>query len=255
MCLAIPPIAAAGLSAASSVIGYIGQSQQANQQQAYNNAIYAQQSQQAIDEANYQNRQVERNNAFMLENRENAVRALQADRLALVEQERQESVATALDIENQRIERLKAQGALQSSDKAGLVLEVLLADYDRQFAINSGVMSQNLAFSSGQRVREQAKLTTTANSRIAQARPYEAAPFREPAPIQQVSRPSLLGTVIGAGTSAANAYQSRQYYDSSTGRYRIDRSKSLPSSLPQATPGQLWVNDARRRFNNSNGLN
>lgn len=254
MCVVVPAAAAIALTAASAAVGYIGQQQQATAQNKYQNAVYQQQAQNAIANADYQNRQVDRQNQFIADNERNVRQALAADREALVAQERQQGIATALEIKQARIERLRAQGAIQSSERAGLTLDSLLADFDRQEANIVGIQQQNLAFSSAQRVRETDKLYATAESRINSARPYEAAPFQAPTAPMPVQGPSLLATGLGVASSAVGQLQSRSIYDPTLGRYRIDGMSRIPTSLPTPSPGQAWVNDVRTRFN-TGGLN
>lgn len=232
MCVVVPLAATIAMGVASTAASYIGQQQQANQQRAYQNQVYEQQSQQAIAEAEYQNRQVTRNNEYIRRNAENARIALATDRQALVRQDRQESLATALDIEQKRIERLKAVGAIQASERAGLSLEGLMSDFYRQEARYVSVAQQNLAFSSAQRQLEGQKLVSTTNSRLNEARPYEAAPFQSPNLPAPVQSPSLLGAVLGAGSTVAGQLNSRSVYDPSRGRYVIGTQRALPTSLP-----------------------
>lgn len=228
-------VVSAAIGAVSSVVGYIGQSQQAAQQAAYQNQVYAQQQQQALDQANYQNRLVERQNQYITDNAVNTLAALRADRAALVSQERQETIAVALEAEAQRIEKLRAQGAIRATGKTGANIETLLADFDRQEAVNRGTIQRNLAFASAQRVRQGESLTATAQSRINQARPYEAAPFQSPTAPAPVQGPSLLGLGVNLAGQVYGAYSSRQVYDSTKNRYVLDRgNKTAPTALPQA---------------------
>lgn len=222
-----------GLSAASTAVGYIGQQQQAKQQREYNNAVYEQQKAQALAQAEYQNRQVERNNQYMQQNAVNAVEAADADKDALVVQQRQQGIATALELQQTRVEKLRAKGAIQASERAGLTLETLLADFDRQEATAKGIQQQNLAFASGQRMRERATIDATLESRINQARPYESAPIQTPYAPAPVQGPSLLAAGIGFASQAASTINSRSVYDASAGRYRIDGVSRIPTSLPQ----------------------
>ena len=235
MCVVVPMAATLAMTAAQGVVGYLGQAQQARSQAEYQNAVYTQQQQDALANAEYQNRQVERQNQYIQQNAENTLSALQVDREALLQQELQERRATSLDIQQRRIERLKAQGALRASARAGLSIDTLLSDYDRQASVADGIVMQNLAFATGQRQREQLKLTTMANSRINEARPYEAAPFQTPIRPQPVQGPSLLGTALGIGSGIAGTLQSRSVYDPTLGRYRIDTMRSLPSSMPRGS--------------------
>lgn len=232
MCVAVPVVAMVAMTAASAAVSYAGAQQQANAQRAYGEQVYEQQSQQAIADAEYQNRQVTRNNEFILQNAENVRAALSTDQDALVAQERQEAIATAINTQQQRIDRIRAVGAIQASERAGLTLETLLNDFDRQESQNNFITQQNLAFSSGQRQRESQNLVATARGRINEARPYEAAPFQSPQAPAPVSNPSLLGTVIGAGSSIAGTLNSRSTYDPTRGRYVIGTQTRLPTTLP-----------------------
>ena len=235
MCLVIPMAATLAMTAAQGAIGYLGQRQQASQQEQYNNAVYGQQVQQATDEREFQNRQVTRQNEFIQQNAANAIDSLYQDRGALVSQARQEAVAAALDIQDQRIAAIRARGAIQASERAGLTLDTLLQDFDRQEANYQGVTIQNLAFSSGQRQREGNKLISAAQSRINEARPYEAAPTQMPYAPAKVQRPSFLGAVLGTGAQMAGQVSTRQVWDSTKNRYVIDwghGNRNIPTGLP-----------------------
>ena len=252
MCVVVPMAAMLGLQAASSAVGYIGQAQQANQQQRYNNDVYRQQAQQAVNQQEYNNRVVERNNEFIRQNAANTQSALNTDRAALVSQERQENIATALDIQQRRIEAIRARGAIQASERAGLTLDTLLSDFDRQESVANAISQQNLAFASGQRVREQERLTATAQSRLNQARPFEAAPVQTPYAPARVQGPSLLGSALGFASSAAGTLNTRSVYDSQQGRFKVDRIRQLPQSLPQST---RWGQATRILGGSYQGLN
>lgn len=232
MCVVIPLAAQLAMTAGSGLVSYIGQRQQAAQQEQYDNAVYAQQSAEALANAEYQNRQVQRNNEYIQQNFTNVQQALQTDQEALVAQERQQSLATAQEIQQRRIERLRATGAIQASERSGLTLETLMGDFARQGAIADNTTNQNLAFASEQRVREGQKLVSVAQSRVNEARPYEAAPFQTPYAPAPVERPSLLGAALGVASGVAGGLQQRTVYDASRGRYVIDNARRLPTQLP-----------------------
>ena len=243
MCLPLAPAALAGIStavgAASSIVGYIGQSQQANAQQAYQNQVYQQQQQQALAQAEYQNRQVQQQNQYVLDNAANARAALATDRAALVSRERQEGLATALDIEQKRIERLKAVGALQSSERAGGSLDSLMADYYRQEAGYKSIAQQNLSFTAAQIQREQTGLTATAQGRINSVRPYESAPIQQPTAPAPVSRPSLFGAALNIGSNAVSNYSRYSSYDPYSNRYRIGSGSLNTSTGPKTAASAI----------------
>ena len=227
------------MSVASTAATYAAQKQAANRQAEYQNQVYNQQAEQAIAQAEYQNRQVTRNNEYILQNRDNAIAALTSDRQALVSQERQQSIATALDIQQKRMEAMRARGSLAASEKSGANLETLMGDYFRQEAQYRQITSQNAAFATAQRVRQNEALVTTANSRINEARPYEAAPFQSPTLPAPVSGPSLLGTVLSGATGVANTVSSRSTFDPTRNRYVIDRMRTTNNlyTNPPNPPG------------------
>lgn len=236
MCLASAVLAgiSTGISAASSVVGYIGQSQQAAQQAEYQNQVYRQQIDRRNAEYEYQKTQVEQQNQYVLDNAENAIQARIRDQDALVDRGRQESLATALDIEQRRMERLRAVGAVKSSERAGLTLETLMGDFYRQEAMSNNTSRQNLAFASTQIQREQEASRATAQGRINSVRPYSPAPIQEPTSPSPISGPSLLGTALNIGSTAVGTLNQYSSYDPYQNRYRIG-SGSLTTSTPART--------------------
>lgn len=232
MCLALAPAALAAISGgvgiASQAMGYLGQRRASAQQEQYNQQVYQQQQQQAIDTANFQNRQVTQQNEYIAQNRENALRALRIDQEAMVSQGYQESVAASLETEQNRIEAMKSRGSLQASEKQGVSLGTLLSDFYRQEAMFLSITENNLAFTSGQRQREGQKLVTTAQSRVNEARPYESAPVQTPYAPAPTARPSALGALVGIAGSGLNAYSQYSTYDPMQNRYRIGSAR-LPS--------------------------
>jgi len=241
MCVVIPAAVGIAASVASSAIGYIGQRQAASQQQAYNQAVYNQQVQQAQAQAEFQNRQVEAQNEYIRQNRENAAIALQQDRQALVSQSRQEAIATALDVEQKRIEAIRARGAIRASEKSGLQLETLLSDFYRQEAIYQKTSEDNLAFASGQRRLEAERLTAAANSRINEARPLIQAPVQTPFAPAPVAQPSFLGAVIGTASQVGNQLSSRQVYDPYEGRFRFGGQSVAPPRTSSSAPQRSFT--------------
>lgn len=232
MCVALAPIALAGISTAvgiaSSVASHAAQAKQARQQEEYNQQVYNQQLAQRDAEAEYQGRLVEQQNQYIEQNREAAMIALSRDRQALVSREREESLAVSLDLEQKRLERLKATGALKASGKAGVSYENLMSDFYRQEASYRSIGQQNLGFTRNQLGREGQSLTATAESRINDARPYQPAPLQQPDAPKPVNRPSGLATLTNIGASALGAYTSYSAVDSS-GRFRLGTSSRLPS--------------------------
>jgi hypothetical protein len=135
-----------------------------------------------------------------------------------------------LDLEQKRIERMKAVGALQSSERAGLSLESLMSDYYRQEATYQNVARQNLSFVSTQILREQENLTTRAQGRIDEARGFIPAPIQDPRPPQPVQGPSLLGSALEFGSSALGTYSASRTYNPYS-----SYSGSLYQSVPVTT--------------------
>lgn len=235
MCIVVAPAVMAAVSAAATIgsaaMAYRGQQQQVAAQNNYRQQVYQQQVQQAQANAEYQNNQVRQQNTYIQQNAENAMIALQADRQALVSREREEGLAIALDLEQKRMERLRAVGALQSSEKAGLTLENLMGDYYNQEARYRSISNQNLAFTSTQISREQDKLTAQARGRINDARPYQAAPIDTPVAPQLEPGPSFLGTALSTGSSLLGTFNNYSSYDAYSNRYRIGTGR-----LSQSTP-------------------
>lgn len=242
MCVVIPAAGMIAGQVAQGALGYIGARQQAAQQQDYNNQVYNQQARQAESEQAYQNNQVRQQNDYILQNAANAERSLYSDRSALASQSRQESLATALDIQQKRMEALRSRGSIQASERSGVTLENLMGDFYRQEAIYANVSQQNLGFGNQQRQLEGDKLTSVARSRINEARPYISSPVAQPQSPTQVQKPSILGALISTGSEVSNTISSRSVYDPYSGRYRLGGTRvASRTPAPYAVPSRSYA--------------
>lgn len=185
-----PAIAAAPLFAASlavtavtGVISYIGQQQQAE----------------AMAEA-------------QAANNENLRRAAIGDMVQktndLNARQQQETASTALRIQNQKTAAREAQAtAMASSEAAGLSVEQLFADYDRQYLSYADSQMQQLGFTEEQIARQRQSIEAQTKSRINSG--------WDNSPIQQ---PSLGAALIGIAAGGLQSYQTFSTIDPDTGK-------------------------------------
>lgn len=185
-----PAIAAAPLFAASlavtavtGVISYIGQQQQAE----------------AMAEA-------------QAANNENLRRAAIGDMVQktndLNARQQQETASTALRIQNQKTAAREAQAtAMASSEAAGLSVEQLFADYDRQYLSYADSQMQQLGFTEEQIARQRQSIEAQTKSRINSG--------WDNSPIQQ---PSLGAALMGIAAGGLQSYQTFSTIDPDTGK-------------------------------------
>lgn len=169
------------VSVASTALSYAGQQQQANAQTAYQEQMARQQ------------------NEYIKQNAEAANTAYIEQAATTNIQLGQKQTAAAQDLQQQGTARLRAQGtATASSESAGLSMDMLMADYERQEATYRDSIHQQLEWDMEQGAREVSGFRAQAQDRINSARPYTPSP---------VSSPSLAGALIGFGGQALDAYR------------------------------------------------
>ena len=123
MCIALTPLAMAGIStgvnAVGAIAGHVGRNKAASRQDAYNSAVYQQQLNYAQQQQLYQNRLVQQQNQYILDTRENATEAYINDLSAINARLQEEELASKVQLEQVRLDRLRAVGAISASEKTG----------------------------------------------------------------------------------------------------------------------------------------
>lgn len=178
-------------SAATGIVSYIGQSQQAEAQMEYQTQLM-----QARNQEIFENAQLAQESYLQ-----------QAHQLNLRQQHEDER--TSQDIQQTRLEAAQARAmtrvAAGESGVAGLSVDNLLRDFYRQEDVFNESVRRNREFSRLQTQEDMKGLRAQAQGRIAAIRPYLPEP---------VIRPNLLGsalqivTDVGArGSNLADQYQ------------------------------------------------
>ena len=160
-----------GLSAVTAGVGYVSQQQTAAAQ------LDAQQK-------NINNNAKAANTAMI-----QSVEDLQAREL-------QERAATALRVDNAKTRTMQAKGtALASSDSAGLSLNALMSDYDRQYQTYADAQYTQLGYTTEQLGRQREGFYSQAESRI------------NSVPLTPVTGGSIGGSLLSVGSSALSSYR------------------------------------------------
>lgn len=122
--------------------------------------------------------------------------------------QQQETAATALNINNQKqAARRAASTALATSESAGLSVDALLADYDRQYLNFADSQMQQLGFNVEQIARTREAISAEAQNRINTG--------WDNRPIQM---PSLGGALLEIGAAGIGAYDKYSVVDPLTGK-------------------------------------
>lgn len=122
--------------------------------------------------------------------------------------QQQEMASTALNINNQKqAARRAASTAAATSESAGLSVDALLADYDRQYLNYADSQMQQLGFNVEQIQRTRESITAGAQNRINTG--WDNRP---------VSMPSLGGALLEVGASGLAAYDKYSVADPLTGK-------------------------------------
>lgn len=167
-------------STASGIVGYIGQSQAANQQAAYQSALAQQRNQQ------------------ILENQRLAQESYlrQAQQVNIRQQQEEEKAST--ELQSTQIEamqaRARARVASGEAGVTGLSVDNLIADFYRQEDVYKQGVQRNVEFSRQQSQEDIKGLRAEAEGRAQAIQPYLPEP---------VARPSFLGTALQIGANAA----------------------------------------------------
>ena len=173
--------ASLGVSALTAGAGYAAQSKQAEA-----SAVYAQNAQNS------------------------AVESMLAQGQDLNAREVQERKATSLRKEEARRRAQSAQAtANATSESAGLSVDALMADYDRQYLNYADSQMQQLGFQTDQIERTREGLQAQAEGRINQAQS------------QIKAKPSLSMAVAGFGADAMGSYQQFAVRDPFTGEFTV----------------------------------
>lgn len=173
------------ISAVTGVVQYVGQQQQADAQY----------------DAQVQNQQATRDAAIsdMLR---------QSDDLAARQQ--QETSATALNVNNSRLAAMRAAStANASSEAAGVSVDMLMSDFDRQYLNYADSQFQQLGFTEDQIQRSREGIEAQALSRI------------NSVPMTPVVYPGLGGTLLGIGAQGLQSYQTFSTRDPISGNYTL----------------------------------
>lgn len=174
-----------GVSAVTAGVSYISQQQNAEAQ----------------IEAQEQNLQAQRDAATksMIQSSED-----------LQQRELQERASTALKIDNAKTRTMEAKAtANATSQSAGLSMDSLMADYDREYAGYENAQLKQLGFNTDQISRQREGLEAQAEGRI------------NSIPRQPVQQPSLGGTLLNFGSDALGSYQNFAARDPQTGNYTL----------------------------------
>ncbi|MDX2086033.1 MAG: hypothetical protein SFZ03_11680 [Candidatus Melainabacteria bacterium] len=187
MCEPISATAAAVLSGlaivastASGIVGYIGQSQAASQQAAYQSALAQQRNQQ------------------IAENQRLAQEAYlqQAHQVNLRQQQEEEKASQ--ETQSAQIEamqaRARARVASGEAGVSGLSVDNLIADFYRQEDVYKQGIQRNVELSRQQSQEDIKGLRAQAEGRYQAIQPYLPEP---------IARPSFLGAALQIGTNAA----------------------------------------------------
>lgn len=187
MCEPISATAAAVLSGlaivastASGIVGYIGQSQAASQQAAYQSALAQQRNQQ------------------IAENQRLAQEAYlqQAHQVNLRQQQEEEKASQ--ETQSAQIEAMQARARVRvasgEAGVSGLSVDNLIADFYRQEDVYKQGIQRNVDFSRQQSQEDIKGLRAQAEGRYQAIQPYLPEP---------IARPSFLGTALQIGANAA----------------------------------------------------
>lgn len=122
--------------------------------------------------------------------------------------QQQETASTALNVQNQRMASDRAAAtARANSESAGLSVDQLFADYDRQYLSYADSQMQQLGFNTEQINRSREQITAQTQNRINTG--WDNKP---------IQGPSLGGTLLGIAGDGLNAYSKFSVRDPMTGK-------------------------------------
>lgn len=132
----------------------------------------------------------------------------QSDDLAARQQ--QETSATALNVNNRRLAAMRAAStANATSEAAGVSVDMLMSDYERQYRSYADSQMMQLGFTEDQIQRTREGIEAQAQSRI------------NSVPSTPVVYPGLGGTLLDIGADGMAAYQKFSTRDPMTGKYTL----------------------------------
>lgn len=184
------------LAAATFLIGTVSsimENEAANQQYEAQKAYQKAQQEEYIRTANLNNQAAA----------QEAVNQMATERI----QQMQEQQATAREIQRTQVEALQKKGTMMAStNAAGGALDALMADYERQEAVNKDVLREQYQMQSiGHDLNTQA-MVDKAQNRINSQGSYISAPI--------TNNSSFLSTALGIGKAGLNAYGIYDRYSS-----------------------------------------
>lgn len=154
--------------------------------------------------------QVEAQEQNALNQRNASAKAMAQSNDDLQDREMQEQSATALKVHNAKMKARQAKAtANASSTSAGLSMDALMADYDRQYASYADSQMQQLGFNTSQIQRQREGIQSQAEGRI------------NTMPLNPVQGPSAIGAAAEFGASALNTYDQYSVVDPQTGKRTI----------------------------------
>lgn len=122
----------------------------------------------------------------------------------------QERASTALNVNNARLQAMRvASTANASSEAAGMSVDMLMSDYDRQYLNYADAQMMQLGWGEEQLTRSREALTAQAQGRI------------NSVPSTPVVYPGLGGTLIGIGASGLSAFNTYSTRDPISGNYTL----------------------------------
>jgi uncharacterized protein YqgV (UPF0045/DUF77 family) len=155
--------------------------------------------------------QVEAQETNLQAQRDAATTAMVQSTEDLQQRELQERASTALKLDNARRKADEAQAtANATSESAGLSMEALMNDYDRQYGSYADAQMQQLGFNTDQIGRQREQIEAQAKGRI------------NSMPRSPVQGGSLGGAILGFAADAAGAYQKFSVRDPLTGEYTLN---------------------------------
>jgi hypothetical protein len=167
-------------STASGIVGYIGQSQAASQQAAYQSALAQQRNQQIAESQRLAQE------AYIQQSQQINLRQQQEEEKA--SQETQSAQIEAMQA------RARARVASGEAGVSGLSVDNLIADFYRQEDVYKQSVQRNVEFSRQQSQEDIKGLRSQAEGRYQAIQPYLPEP---------IARPSFLGTALQIGANAA----------------------------------------------------
>lgn len=161
-----------------------------------------QQQQQAEAQADYQKQRAQAKQNQIEQNSKNAREAYIEKTAAQNQRLVEEEAASTAELQDLREQKLQRQGtAVASSNAAGVSLDRMLADFERQEAVFRDRSQENLTQTQLQAERNQESFRATAINQAQSVRPFI------PKPIQSPDYAGAGAQVLNGGIRAADRYQ------------------------------------------------